>query len=91
MNKPSENQQRLNRLQECVGDQKFKELLLNFSGESIYFSGVGTAGRNAEIQQEYERLVIRQGMKSGEAVELLCRQFFLSKSTIYNIITVIPL
>ena len=91
MTKPSENQQRLNRLHECVGDQLFKELLLNFSGESIYFTGGGTAGRNAQIQQEYEHMVLRQGMKSGDAVELLCRRFFLSKSTIYDIITVIPL
>ena len=90
MNRQSKNQQRLNRLHECVGDQKFRELMQNFSGESIYFSDADTSGRNSRIRQEYEHMV-KCGMGSREAVRLLCRQFFLSESTIYDIITVIRL
>lgn len=86
MNKTSENQQRLNRLHECVGDKKFSELMNIFSGNSVYFSQNGdTVSRNAHIRADYDDL-IRQGEKSGIAVELLCMKYDLSKATIYAIL-----
>lgn len=90
--KLSRNQEKLNRLHQCVGDQKFNELLNMFSGDSVYFSPSGDLiSRDASIQKEYDTMVIRNRMKSGEAVEILSRKYDLSKSTIYSVITVYEL
>ena len=91
MKKTSRNQQKLNRLHECVGDKKFSELMNMFSGHSVYFSPSGDLiSRDAEIQKDYD-LMIREGLKSGDVVELLCMKYELSKSTIYSVITVYEL
>lgn len=82
----SRNQTKLNKLHECVGDEKFTELLNMFSGDNVYFSPSGDIiSRNAHIRADYDDL-IRQGEKSGIAVELLCMKYDLSKATIYAIL-----
>ena len=78
----SRNQQKLNKLHECVGDEKFTELLNMFSGDII--------SRNAQLQEEYDKM-IHQGIRSGEAVEMLSMWYELSKSTIYAAIKVYEL
>ncbi len=87
----SKNSQKLNKIHQCVGDQKFKELLELLSGDTVYFSPSGDRiSRNAKIQKDYDQM-IRQGMKSGTAVEKLSKMYDLAKPTIYTVITVYEL
>ena len=87
----SRNQQKLNKLHECVGDEKFTELLNMFSGDNVYFAPSGDIiSRNAQLQADYDRMV-HQGIRSGEAVEKLSLWYELSKSTIYAAIKVYEL
>ena len=87
----SKNSQKLNKIHKCVGDQKFRELMELLGGDTVYFSPSGDRiSRNAKIQRDYDQM-IRQGMRSGAAVEKLSKIYDLSKAAIYTVITVYEL